>query len=85
LFVTIIFGEFMKTVNWDLIVSTMKSELIDFINHDMSGETFYKIGVSLGIGPECRYLIKLGMGRARKNAREALRRRSIEIPTPVNV
>jgi hypothetical protein len=74
----------MKAVNWDLIVSNMKSELIDFVNHDMSGETFYKIGVSLGIGPECRYLIKLGADRARKNSREALRRRSIEIPKTVD-
>lgn len=69
----------MKLVNWDLIVGVMQTELVDFVNHDISGETFYKIGVSLGVGPECRHLIKLGMGRARKNAREALRRRSVAV------
>jgi hypothetical protein len=67
----------MKVVNWNVIVEAMKGDLIDFVNYEMSAETFYKISVSLGIGPEVRKLIKLGADRARKNGREALRRRSI--------
>lgn len=78
----------MKTVNWDLIVSTMKNELIDFASGQMSSHNFYKIAVGFGIGPEVRSLVRPGAERARKMAKDALRRRSVvvtKVPTHVTI
>lgn len=74
----------MKTVNWDLIVETMKQDLIDFASTQMSSHNFYKIAVINGIGAEVRSLVRPGADRARSLARKALQRRSIEVPTTVD-
>jgi hypothetical protein len=78
----------MKKINWDLIVETMKSDLIDFASGQMSSHNFYKIAVLNGIGPEVRSLVRPGAERARKMAKDALRRRSVvvtKVPTHVNI
>jgi hypothetical protein len=74
----------MKKVNWDLIVETMKQDLIDFASNQMSSHNFYKIAVINGIGAEVRSLVRPGASRARKMAKDALRRRSIVVPTTVD-
>ena len=69
----------MKLVNWDLIVGVMQTELVQFASGQLSSHNLYKIAVGRGIGPEVRQLVRPGADRARKIAKEALRRRSVVV------
>jgi len=69
----------MKTVEWDMIVNAMKSDLVRFVNGELSSHNFYKIAVKKGLGGPVRRLVRPGAERARKISREALRRRSVVV------
>ena len=69
----------MKTVNWDVVVSSMKQDLLKFVRRELSSHNLYKKAVSLGIGSEVRRLVRPSAERARKITREALRRRNIVV------
>lgn len=69
----------MKTCEWDMIIGSMKNDLVRFVNSELSAENLYKKAVVLGVGPACRKLVKHGASRARRMSREALRRRSVVV------
>lgn len=64
-------------MNWTKIVPQMTNELQAFVNGELSAKSLYRTAVSLNLGPEIRPLVRSGADRARKVAREALRRRNL--------
>lgn len=64
-------------MNWSEIIPVMKNDLIKFVNREMSGENLYKVAVAKNLGPLVRPLVRNGVTRSRKAAREALRRRNL--------
>lgn len=64
-------------MNWSKLVPSMRNELKLFVNRKLSGEALYSKAVTLGLGSEVRPMIRQGVDRGRKIAREALRRRNL--------
>lgn len=62
--------------NWNEILTNLNSEVKSFARCELSGEKLYAKAVAKGIGPLVRPLIRQGVTRSRKAAKEALRRRS---------
>lgn len=67
-------------MNWNVVIQKIGIEVIvDFISKDLSLRSFYKVCIDANIGPEGRQLYFMGATRARKAAREALRRRNTTV------
>jgi len=64
-------------MRWEVIVPILSSDLLAFVNRELSAKNLYKSAVSKGIGPELRPLVRAGADRGRRIAREALRRRNL--------
>lgn len=64
-------------MNWSKIVPKMSQDLQKFVKNECSLENLYKRAILSGIGPEVRPLVRGGAKRARRVAREALRRRNL--------
>ena len=64
-------------MNWSEIIPEMKSDLVKFVNRELSGEKLYTIAISKNLGPFVRPIVRNGVERSRKAAREALRRRNL--------
>lgn len=63
-------------MNWSKVLDSMSvTDVQSFATGDTSFNAFYGQAVKDGIGPEIRVLKTRGAARARKSAREALRRR----------
>jgi hypothetical protein len=74
-------------MNWNLIVQKVGlSTVQSFVNKEMSLRNFYDLCKQNSIGPEGRKLSLMGADRARKAAREAVRRRTtVTVSTIVTV
>lgn len=65
-------------MNWKKVIGVMGKEMVNgFVSGDLSYNKFYSHAVARGVGPEVRTLKNVGVARARKSAREALRRREL--------
>lgn len=66
-------------MNWDKIIKGVGvNYLRDFVNSNYSLESLYRRAVQFNVGPEVRPLVReYHAKRARRAAREALRRRGL--------
>lgn len=64
-------------MNWEKVIPTLHVDLKSFVNRELSAENLYKSAIIKGVGPELRDLVRSGAHRARRAAREALRRRNL--------
>lgn len=72
-------------MNWKLIVEKVSlSNVQRLVDKKLSLRGFYDLCKQAGIGPEGRKLSLMGAQRARKAAREAVRRRTSVTVTTVN-
>jgi hypothetical protein len=65
-------------INWERILSVLGYSYVrDFVDKKVSGEALYESAISKGVGPLVRPVIRRGVDRSRRAAREALRRRGV--------
>lgn len=67
-------------MNWNVVIGKVGvSTVVNLVSKDLSLRSFYETCIEANIGPEARKLYLMGAARARKAAREALRRRNTTV------
>lgn len=64
-------------MKWNEVLEVMSDDVRRFANGELSGDGLYELAIAKGIGPLVRPVVRNGVQRSRKSAREALRRRGL--------
>lgn len=64
-------------MKWNEVLEVMENDVRQFVNGELSGDRLYERAIANGIGPLVRPVVRNGVQRSRKSAREALRRRGL--------